>query len=58
MLNGRCGIKNDFTSVSVKGSSVVDYCFVSHENLSAFQDFEVIRAVDLISRLTNMKIRN
>ena len=37
ILNGRDFIKNDFTSVSVKGSAVVDYCLVNHENLSSFR---------------------
>ncbi len=50
MLNGRNFVKNDFMSVSVKGCSVVDYCLVSHENLSDCCDFSVERAVDLISR--------
>ena len=54
ILNGRNFIKNDFTSVSVKGYAVVDYCLVNHENLSSFQDFDVIRTVDLISRLPDL----
>ena len=33
MLNGRQNSKNDFTSVSTKGASVVDYCFVSHSEI-------------------------
>ena len=36
ILNGRNCIKNDFTSVSVKGLSVVDYCLVRHDALSTF----------------------
>ena len=43
ILNGRNSIKNDFTSVSTKGSSVVDYCFVSHS------DFYVYTASELIN---------
>ena len=49
ILNGRNCIKNDFTSVSVKGLSVVDYCLVRHA-LSTFGNFEVIRAADIIRR--------
>ena len=49
ILNGRNSISNDFTSVSVKGSAVVDYCLVSHESLSSFSSFNVIRTVDLIN---------
>ena len=33
MLNGRVGNNNDFTCVSSKGQSVVDYCIVSYENV-------------------------
>ena len=40
MLNGRHCTKNDFTSISRKGCSVVDYCIVSHDQLSDFQDFK------------------
>ena len=49
MLNGRNCIKNDFTSVSSKGCSVVDYCIASHDQLSDFQDFKVVRASELIN---------
>ena len=51
ILNGRNDINNDFTSISVKGSAVVDYCLVSHETLASFQDFDVIRTTDLLSRV-------
>ena len=47
MLNGRNCIKNDFTSVSGKECSVVDYCIASHDQLSNFQDFKVVRASEL-----------
>ena len=47
MLNGRKCINNDFTSVSTKGLAVVDYCFVSHDNLHMFDMFNVIRALVL-----------
>ena len=42
-------IKNDFTSVSTKGSSVVDYCLVSHSDLPMFSDFHVFTASDLVN---------
>ena len=38
MLNGRNFVKNDFTSVSGRGSAVVDYCIVSHDSLPAFEN--------------------
>ena len=47
ILNGRNYFRNDFTSVSVKGLSVLDYCLV----LSAFNSFEVIRTVELVSHV-------
>jgi hypothetical protein len=51
ILNGRSYSVNDFTSVSVKGCSVVDYCLVSHESFKHFTDFNVIRTSDLINRI-------
>ena len=50
ILNGRNYNTNDFTLVSVKGLSVVDYCFISHESLFSFCEFEVIRTSELISQ--------
>lgn len=51
MLNGRNCIKNDFTSISVKGTAVVDYCVTSHENLKLFKDFCIVRVSDLINSI-------
>ena len=48
MLSGRNYIQNDFTSVSSKGCSVVDYCIISHDQLNDFQYFKVVRASELI----------
>ena len=56
ILNGINCLTNDFTSVSGKGLSVVDYCFVSHETLSSFSDFEVIHTSELISRIDNVGV--
>ncbi len=36
MLNGRNATNNDFTSVSAKGSAVVDYCVASYDCLDTF----------------------
>ena len=49
LLNGRNFTHNDFTSISAKGSSVVDYCIVSQDDLSLFSEFMVVRVIDLIS---------
>ena len=50
MLNGRNNVCNNFTSVSTKGNAVVDYCFVRHDKLSDFVQFNVISVTDLITR--------
>ena len=44
MKYGQKCINNDFTSVSIKGLAVVDYCFISHDNLIMFNKLIVIRA--------------
>ena len=44
MLNGRDNVKDDFTYVSNRGSSVVDYVLVPHALLPLCNSFEVIRA--------------
>jgi hypothetical protein len=49
MLNGRVGNSNDFTCVSTKGKSVVDYVVVPHEQLPMFTDFGVHRVTDVIN---------
>ena len=49
ILNGRNSTKNDFTSVSSKGSSVVDYCLVSHSDLPMFSDFHVYTASESVN---------
>ena len=47
MLNGRMG-RNDFTCVSTRGKSVVDYAIVPHEQLPSCSDFTVSRLSQLI----------
>jgi hypothetical protein len=49
MLNGRNNVCNDFTSVSTKGKSLVDYCFVNHCMLQNFVDFENIKVSTLVN---------
>jgi len=55
ILNGRNYVNNDYTSVSVKGSAVVDYCIVHQDNLDMFKDFSVIRSTEMLNIL-NRKI--
>ena len=50
ILNGRNYCNNDFTCVSTKGLSVVDYFIVPHENLHWFSDFTVTRSKDLFTQ--------
>ena len=47
ILNGRQCINNDFTFVSTRGSSVVDYSIVPYEHLENFNKFLVYRSADL-----------
>ena len=49
ILNGRNFINNDFTCISTKGCSVVDYCIVPYEYLNLCSDFSVVRANDLVT---------
>ena len=51
VLNERKFVKNDFTSVSGRGSAVVDYRIVSHDSLPAFDNFNVIRTCDQVDRV-------
>ena len=48
MLNGRLG-ENNFTHVSTRGKSVVDYVFVPHEQFQNFCDFSVRSMSDVIN---------
>ena len=43
ILNGRKTVQNDFTYISTRGSSVVDYCIIPYELLHMFDEFKVIR---------------
>jgi hypothetical protein len=45
---------NDFTYVSIKGSSVVDYCVIPYENLRHYRNFEVMRASVICKKKCNI----
>lgn len=47
ILNGRNSLHDDYTSVSTKGASVVDYCIIPYEQFEQYSDFSVVRARDL-----------
>ena len=51
VLNGRFRDTDDnFTSVSTKGKSVVDYMCVPHDNFSQFESFQVISPSSLVAK--------
>ena len=54
ILNGRKYTSNDFTSVSTKGRSVVDYCIVPHECIDSFEKFSVIHVTDMINNIPTL----
>ncbi len=52
VINGRISPENDnFTSISTKGKSVVDYAFTTHENLQNVLEFHVDTCSDIIEQL-------
>jgi len=55
MLNGRFSTDHDnFTSVSSKGASVVDYCVVPHSDLYLCQNFKVLPVTNLINAIPGL----
>ncbi|CAC5411253.1 unnamed protein product [Mytilus coruscus] len=50
VLNGRYPIHDDFTYVSTKGSTVVDYCVVPYESLCHYKNFKFTRASVLCNK--------
>ena len=50
MVNGRCAGNNDYTSISVKGTAMVDYTIVSHDYLHNCSNFRVKRAHELFNQ--------
>ena len=48
-INGRLG-QSDFTYVSNRGKSVIDYCLVPHEQLCLYKDFSVASVVNVINQ--------
>ena len=52
VLNGRgLGNQNDYTSVSTKGSAVVDYIAVPINDLKLFSNFKVEACADIVDKL-------
>ena len=50
ILNGRNDDEsNDFTCITSRGHSVVDYCIVSQDDVSLFSEFKVTRATETIN---------
>ena len=50
VLNGRNCTNNDFTCVRPQGTSVVDYCLISHSNLDMFTECTIHRPSELINK--------
>jgi hypothetical protein len=50
VLNGRNPVTDDFTYISARGRSVVDYSIVPYESLPLYTGFEVIRASHLVQK--------
>lgn len=52
IVNGRVGLANndDYTCISVRGRSVVDYFLVPHINLSHCSNFKVLTVSDLLEK--------
>ena len=50
VLNGRNCTINDFTCIRPQGTSVVDYCLISHNNVDMFTECTIHRPSDLINR--------
>ena len=48
-MSGRNSVLNDYTFVSTRGCSVVDYCLIPYENLHNISNFSVIRASSLVT---------
>ena len=52
VVNGRFNPdKDNFTSISTKGSAVVDYFLTNHRNLQNIENFEVITLSDVVDLL-------
>ncbi len=52
IANGRINPENDnFTSISTKGRSVVDYLFFPHDDIQTVTEFYVDTCVDIVSHL-------
>lgn len=49
MLNGRLG-QNDYTGLSPRGRSVVDYCCVPYEQLGVYTDFTVSNSLTIVDK--------
>ena len=48
IVNGRNSTADDYTFVSTRGCSVVDYCLTAYETLSRISNFKVLRASQLV----------
>ena len=56
IVNGRNSTADDYTFVSTRGCSVVDYCLTAYETLSRISNFKVLRASQLVNSLGQVDI--
>ncbi len=56
VLNGRAGVyaQDNYTCVSSKGKSVMDYCIVPYESLHLFSQFKVHLALDMFNEACSL----
>ena len=55
IVNGRLGdSSNKFTSISHRGSAIVDYCIADCENLSPFRNFDVLLVHDFVDKYNRL----
>ena len=50
MLSGRHNIGNNFTCISTRGRSVIDYCIVQHDQIEHFSQMNVMTMNDLLQQ--------
>ena len=54
MLNGRGSGENDFTYISSRGCSIIDYCFVLRDDFKSFSNF-MVHSMNKLIKMLNFK---
>ena len=58
LSNGRHNIGYDFTYISTRGRSVVDYCIVQHDQITHFSQMNVMTMYDLLQQTVLAGVTN